>query len=88
MVAARLYSRFFITKAPGYDDALIVLALMFGIALTGLVIIGNRVWFSGHHIWDIPPDKYVGHRLNVWVGNELSCWMRFDSNIFADCAAV
>jgi hypothetical protein len=42
-------------------------ALAFGTALSALVIIGNKVWFSGHHIWDIPPDKYVGHRLNIWV---------------------
>jgi hypothetical protein len=67
MVAARLYSRVFITKAPGFDDFLIVFALLFGIALSVLVIIGNKVWFSGHHIWDVPLENHYGHRLNIWV---------------------
>ena len=66
IVSARLYSRLFITKAIGFDDGLIVLSLGFGIALSVLVIIGNRIWLSGHHIWDIPPSKFAGHRLNVW----------------------
>lgn len=73
MVAARLYSRFLITKAAGFDDALIVLALAFAIALSVLVIIGNKVWLSGYHIWDVPVDRYVGHRLNVWVRIHFSC---------------
>ena len=67
IVSARLYSQLFITKALGFDDGLIVLALGFGIALSVLVIIGNKVWLSGHHIWDIPPSKYAGHRLNIWT---------------------
>ena len=71
MVTARLYSRFFITKAPGFDDALIVLALLFSIALSVLVIIGNKVWWSGHHVWDIRMDKFIGHRLNIWVSYPL-----------------
>ena len=66
IVSARLYSRLFITRAPGVDDALIVVALAFGIALSVLVVIGNRVWLSGHHIWDIPMSKFAGHRLNIW----------------------
>lgn len=56
MVTARLYSRFFITKAPGFDDALAFLALLLSIALSVLIIIGNKVWWSGHHVWDISMD--------------------------------
>ena len=72
-VAPRLYSRFLLTKAAGPDHALIVLALAFAIALSVLVIIGNKVWLSGYHIWDVPIDRYVGHRLNVWVRIHSSC---------------
>jgi hypothetical protein len=78
VVTARLYGRLFITKAIGFDDALIVLALGFGIALSVMVIIGNQIWLSGHHVWDIPPAKFSGHRLNIWISEwcyviSLSC---------------
>lgn len=63
----RLYSRFWITRAPGIDDLLIVIAAGFGVALTVLVIIGNKKYRSGYHIWDIPPSTGEGHRLNVWI---------------------
>ena len=66
VVSARLYTRLFITRAAGLDDALIVIALIFGIALSALVMIGNHHWWSGHHIWDIPITKFAGHRLNIW----------------------
>ncbi|KAI1617482.1 hypothetical protein EDD37DRAFT_222699 [Exophiala viscosa] len=66
-VTARIYSRLFITKAPGFDDLLIVLALLFLIALSVLVAIGNRVYFIGRHVWDIPIETFVGSRLNIWV---------------------
>ncbi|KIV85503.1 hypothetical protein PV11_01194 [Exophiala sideris] len=67
IVTARIYSRLFITKAPGFDDLLIVLALFFLIALSVLVVIGNKVYFSGRHVWDIPIETFVGSRLNIWV---------------------
>lgn len=67
VVGTRLYARFYITKAPGVDDLLIVGALISGIASSVLVIIGNTKYYSGHHVWDIPPDTAVGHRLNVWL---------------------
>ncbi|KIX01242.1 uncharacterized protein Z518_08967 [Rhinocladiella mackenziei CBS 650.93] len=66
-VTARIYSRLFITRAPGLDDLLIVLALFFGVAMSVLIIIGNKVYFSGRHVWDIPIATFSPHRLNVWV---------------------
>lgn len=66
VVAARLYTRLFLTRAAGLDDALIVVGLLFGIALSVLVIIGNQVFWSGHHVWDIPINKFSGHRFNIW----------------------
>lgn len=64
---ARLYSRIFITKAPGVDDFLIVGAMLFGGALTVLVCIGNLRYHSGRHIWDTRPSTAADHRLNIWV---------------------
>ncbi|KIW70237.1 hypothetical protein PV04_02527 [Phialophora macrospora] len=66
-VTARLYSRLFITKAPGLDDLLVVIALGFLTALLVLVIIGNKDFYSGRHVWDIPPNSFVGGRINIWA---------------------
>lgn len=67
LCTARVYSRLFITRAPGVDDLLIVCGLLASIALSVMVIIGNKTYFSGRHIWDIPISKFSGHRLNVWI---------------------
>lgn len=67
LCAARVYSRLFITRAPGVDDILIVFGLVGSIALSVMVIIGNKTYFSGRHVWDIPVSKFAGHRLNVWI---------------------
>ncbi|EXJ61912.1 hypothetical protein A1O7_02343 [Cladophialophora yegresii CBS 114405] len=64
---ARLYSRLFITKAPGFDDLLVMIALGFLTALNVLVIIGNKDYYSGRHVWDIPPSSFVGGRINIWA---------------------
>lgn len=73
IVMARTYSRLFMTKAFGIDDLLIVFALVFIIASAVLVIIGNKIYYSGRHVWDIPPDSYVGSRINAWAS--LWCYM-------------
>jgi hypothetical protein len=71
VVSARLYSRFFITKAPGIDDALIIYGLIAGIVLNALVIVGNTLYHSGQHVWDVELKLAKGHRLNVWLAQ----WM-------------
>ena len=40
---------------------------LFAVALTVLVIIGNKVLGSGRHVWDVPVEKFVGNRLNLWI---------------------
>ena len=67
VLVARLYSRYFITRAPGIDDLLIVVAAAFGVALSVLVIVGYRKYHSGRHVWDIPPSLAPGSRLNAWI---------------------
>jgi hypothetical protein len=74
VLAARLYSRYFITKAPGIDDLLIVLGAAFGIALSVITIIGNNTYHSGYHVWDIPLSLAPGSRLNSWIGQWLYLW--------------
>ncbi|OAP60014.1 hypothetical protein AYL99_05016 [Fonsecaea erecta] len=64
---ARIYSRLFITKAPGLDDLLVMIALGFLTALNVLVIIGNKDYYNGRHVWDIPPGSFVGARANIWA---------------------
>jgi len=71
VVAARIYSRLLITRAPGWDDFLIVVGLVFSIAASIMVIIGNKLYFSGRHIWDVPPSTFTPHRLNVWISEWL-----------------
>lgn len=51
VVGARLYARFYITKAPGIDDLLIILALIFGVTLSILVMLGNQIYYNGYHSW-------------------------------------
>ena len=41
--------------------------MCFGIALTGLVVHGDRHFDTGRHIWDVPPSEAVGNRLEVWI---------------------
>jgi hypothetical protein len=67
IVGMRLYARFLITKAPGLDDVLITFSLVFAIASSVLILIGNQVYYNGYHIWDIPRSSAVGHRINVWT---------------------
>ncbi|KIW17983.1 hypothetical protein PV08_02269 [Exophiala spinifera] len=67
VVATRIYSRLLITRAPGWDDFLIVVGLAFSIAASVMTTIGNKLYFSGRHIWDVPPSTFTPLRLNVWI---------------------
>lgn len=84
LVTARIYSRLFITRAPGVDDFLIICGLLAGIVLTVLVIIGNKHYFSGRHVWDIPVSKFSGHRLNVWI----SMWFFVTASTFVKISVL
>ncbi|RVX69112.1 hypothetical protein B0A52_06825 [Exophiala mesophila] len=66
-VGFRLYARLFLTKALGIDDILVVFSLMFCIALSVLIIIANKKFHLGRHVWDIPVSTISPHRQNVWI---------------------
>jgi hypothetical protein len=36
-----------------------------------MVVIANKLYFSGRHIWDVPPSTFTPHRLNVWISEWL-----------------
>lgn len=67
VVTARIYSRIFITKAPGADDILVAIASALGIAFSVMIVIQEKIWYTGHHIWDIPVEKFAGQRKNIYV---------------------
>jgi hypothetical protein len=68
VVAARLYARLVITKAPGLDDAIIVVALLLGIGSSIIFIYSTEVLYVGYHAWDIPVTGFSAIRLNSWLG--------------------
>lgn len=84
LCAARVYSRVFITKALGVDDFLIVCGQVTSIVLAVLIIIGNKVFFSGRHVWDIPISTFRGHRLNVWI----SMWFYISTSTFVKISVL
>ena len=55
MLTARLYSTFRITRSSGLDDYTCILAFLFSMANTGLVIHSRHY---ARHIWDIPLDDF------------------------------
>ena len=68
MVAARLYARLVITKAPGLDDGIIVVALLLGIGSSIVSIYATEDLYIGHHVWDVPTSAFAAIRLNSWLG--------------------
>src|ERR1700761_7762705 len=49
IVCVRIYSRLSITRALGWDDFLIVVGLAVSIAMSVMVIVANKLYFSGRH---------------------------------------
>ena len=72
VVAARLYARLVITKAPGLDDGIIVVALLLGIGSSIVSIYATGVLYIGHHVWDVPATAFAAIRLNSWLGQWFS----------------
>ena len=55
MLAARLYNTFRVTRSSGLDDYTCILAFLFSMANTGLVIHSRHY---ARHIWDISLDEF------------------------------
>ncbi|KAH7563537.1 hypothetical protein BM1_00584 [Bipolaris maydis] len=59
IVAARLYTRIVIKRWFGVDDVFILLALLFAVGLTIIVLLANKSYGWDRHVWDIPVSKFV-----------------------------
>ncbi|KAF2856944.1 hypothetical protein T440DRAFT_494693 [Plenodomus tracheiphilus IPT5] len=58
-VGLRLYTRVIIKRWFGLDDIFILLALLFTIGLTTVVLLANRNYGWDRHVYDIPLKKLV-----------------------------
>jgi hypothetical protein len=52
-IAIRLYSRLRINRQAGMDDIMIVLAYVFTIGMTAVVLLANRHYGWNRHMWDV-----------------------------------
>ncbi|KAI4268477.1 MAG: hypothetical protein L6R38_007832, partial [Xanthoria sp. 2 TBL-2021] len=65
VVAARCYTKFRITKAPGWEDHFSVIALITFIVYWALNLLQRFEYGGGRHLYDIPPSMYYGY---FWTG--------------------
>jgi len=54
-VAIRVWARLSIKQWFGLDDATIVLAYLFTIGMTTVVLLANRNFGWNRHVWDVAP---------------------------------
>ena len=52
-LAIRLYSRMVVKHQSGIDDIMIVLAYVFTIGMTAVVLLANRHYGWNRHMWDV-----------------------------------
>jgi hypothetical protein len=53
-IAIRLWSRFKVKYQSGVDDVMIILAYVFTIGMTAVVLLANRNYGWNRHLWDVP----------------------------------
>ena len=61
VVALRCYSKFHITKTPGWEDYTLILALATYIAFCSCNFVQGGRYGAGRHSWDLPPELYNGY---------------------------
>ncbi|KAL1640293.1 hypothetical protein SLS58_007109 [Diplodia intermedia] len=77
-VGLRIYTRLFISRHPGWDDNMVVLALLFAIALCPIYVQQLR-YGLGDHVYEIPPAKLSKQMQWFWV----STWIYLTGVAFA-----
>ena len=55
-IGIRLYSRMLVKHQSGIDDVMIVLAYIFTIGMTAVVLLANRNYGWNRHMWDVELD--------------------------------
>ncbi|KAI1526722.1 hypothetical protein PtrSN002B_011590, partial [Pyrenophora tritici-repentis] len=58
-VCARLYTRLVVKRWFGIDDVFILLALLFTVGLTAVVLLANERYGWDRHEWDVPVTQIV-----------------------------
>ncbi|CAE7207985.1 hypothetical protein PTTW11_09771 [Pyrenophora teres f. teres] len=58
-VCARLYTRLIIKRWFGIDDVFILLALLFTLGLTAIVLLANEKYGWDRHEWDVPISQII-----------------------------
>jgi hypothetical protein len=53
-IVIRLWSRFKVKYQSGMDDVMIILAYIFTIGMTAVVLLANRNYGWNRHLWDVP----------------------------------
>ncbi|KAF4546679.1 Integral membrane protein [Lasiodiplodia theobromae] len=77
-VGLRIYTRFCISRHPGWDDSMVVIALLFAIILCPIYV-QQLKYGLGEHIDEIPPQK-LGNQMHwFWV----STWIYLTGVAFA-----
>ncbi|KAK5704703.1 hypothetical protein LTR17_021659 [Elasticomyces elasticus] len=59
-VVGRLYSRIVVKQWFGMDDSLILLAFLWTVGMTVVVVLANESYGWNRHIWDLAPEMIVG----------------------------
>ncbi|KAH7050316.1 hypothetical protein B0J12DRAFT_93661 [Macrophomina phaseolina] len=77
-VGLRLYTRLCISRHPGWDDGLVVVALVFSVVLCPIYNMQLK-YGLGDHLKDIPPPKLVKQMTWFWV----STWIYLTGVAFA-----
>ncbi|KAK2765981.1 hypothetical protein FQN54_007496 [Arachnomyces sp. PD_36] len=66
VVVLRLYTRIRITGSFGFDDLLILFALVFATVMIVATSVWSELYGLKHHLWDIEPDRVTtGNKLNL-----------------------
>ena len=66
-LAVRCYSRFWIIRKAGIDDFLAILSYLLALVLSGLIIIAEQNYKTGHHLSEVDLMTLVPHRKNIWI---------------------
>ncbi|KAL6704186.1 hypothetical protein ACN47E_008443 [Coniothyrium glycines] len=68
VVGARVWVRTRITRNSGWDDWVMVVAMLPVIGLTINVVLCVELWGYNKHIWDLGPTMYVQLRKGAFIG--------------------
>ncbi|TGZ79979.1 hypothetical protein EX30DRAFT_364784 [Ascodesmis nigricans] len=84
-VILRLYTRIWITRAAGFEDAMLAFSWLITLGVGVVTILTVTVAGGGNHLWDIPLDKFIPRFFQYIFAGSLSS---IAANIFTKLAVV